>query len=73
MADTGSFEATGHCEVFRSNHGLNEGQSDSCWENYYNNMEDFFTPEYHSIVDETICSEIPAESENEVECHYSCS
>lgn len=42
MADTGSWDAMGHCDGFRDSRGLAEGESSTCWESYYSTIQDTY-------------------------------
>lgn len=76
MADTGTWDKGGHCDDFRLDHGLAEGQSSDCWEDYYYSMPDYFTPNFHKNVGPNNCIPVPTsdgvveyseQSETEVE------
>lgn len=54
MMDTGSWDSMGHCDTFREERGLEEGDSDDCWVDFYNSMPTD-DPVYNSIVDTSAC------------------
>lgn len=54
-ADTGSWDMMGHCDVFRTERNLDEGESSDCWEQGYNGMKLKYTPNYANIVTTGVC------------------
>lgn len=56
MMDTGSWDNMGHCDTFRADRGLEEGDSDDCWEAHYNSMPTSYSFNYNSIVQTDACA-----------------
>lgn len=55
MADSGSFDPKGHCDSIRSDKGLSEGDSSTCWEEAYNDLPATYNFQYNSIIDAAAC------------------
>ena len=35
MTDTGSWDTMGHCDAYRANHNLAQGETNDAWKDYY--------------------------------------
>lgn len=59
MTDSARWDGTGQCEHHRADHNLSEGESSSCWVDYYNSMDDFYAFDTNYILDRIYCKEVP--------------